>query len=401
MEAYYENWMRDFDDVQLPDGRLPLIVPSPAPCPGPSCLDWYVTEPVWESAVILMHTYLYTYLGDVSAVRRDYPAMAAWLRNEEAGIGATGYIYHGFTFGDWSVPTNAVAPSSQLIGSMFLYESAKELADLANLVGQPVDARHFRQLAGSIGSAVNTTFYDADQRVYRDPPGTVSIGFGGTTITTGGYSQTANLLGLAFGLAPAADRQAIVRNLAGDVTTAGSHLATGANGTRWILPVLTEAGYGDLAYAVATNPTYPGWAHWFTQCGATTMWESWECDTSRSRDHAFMGTVDDWFFTDLAGIQPTGPAFHSIQIKPYPVGDLNSAAASQTTPLGRVASSWTRSDHHFRLTVDIPVGATARILVPAADHATVRAPRDATAAGRRDGYAAYTVGSGRYSFEVG
>ena len=60
--------------------------------------------------------------------------------------------------------------------------------------------------------------------------------------------------------------------------------------------MLTDYGYGNLAYLVATNPTAPGWGQWFLQCGATTMWEAWEdssCDTARSRDHAFMGTVDD------------------------------------------------------------------------------------------------------------
>src|SRR5207248_6075636 len=81
MQAYYENWMQDFTDDQYPDGSLPVIVPSPATCtvaPFPTCIDWHTMEPVWESAVILMHTYLYTYDGDLWAARRDYPTMAAW-----------------------------------------------------------------------------------------------------------------------------------------------------------------------------------------------------------------------------------------------------------------------------------------------------------------------------------
>ncbi|MGH3398425.1 MAG: hypothetical protein ACRDPO_27435, partial [Streptosporangiaceae bacterium] len=44
-----------------------------------------------------------------------------------------------------------------------------------------------------------------------------------------------------------------------------------------------------------------GVGQWFLQCGATTMWEAWEdssCDSARSRDHAFMGTVDDWLFSN-------------------------------------------------------------------------------------------------------
>ena len=393
MQAYYENWMRDIGDDQYPDGSLSLIVPSPATCtsaPFPTCIDWHVTEPVWESADILMHTYLYTYDGDIGSVRRDYPTMAAWLSTVESQVSATGDIYQGFTFGDWSVPTNAVAPSTQLIGSMFVYESAAELARLAALIGQTAGAIHFQRLADTVRTAILATFYDPAQHVFRDPPSTAP--------GTGGYSQTANLLGLAFGLAPAADRLAIVARLAADVTAKGDHLATGANGSQWILPILTEAGYGDLAYRIATNPTYPGWAHWFEQCGATTMWEAWECDTARSHDHAFMGTIDDWFFTDLAGIQPTGPGFQTIRIKPYPVGDLTSASAYQATPLGQVSSGWRRSGHEFDLTVRIPVGATAQILVPAAAPASVLAFGGATFVGTQDGYATYSAGSGTYTF---
>jgi alpha-L-rhamnosidase len=401
MQAYYEKWMQDFNDTQYPDGSLPVIVPSPKPCttaPPPTCLTWYVTEPVWESAVILMHYYLYTYYGDLTAIRRDYPTMAAWLTKVESEISSTGYIYKGFTFGDWSVPADAVAPSSQLIGTMFIYESAQELAQQARLIGQTTAAIHYQHLAGTVRTALLATFYDPAGHVFRDPPGTVSTGFGGTTTTTGGYSQTANVLGLAFDLAPAQDRQAVAGNLAADVTAHGNHLETGANGSRWILPILTETGHGDLAYKIATNPTYPGWGHWFQQCGATTMWEDWNCDTARSRDHAFMGTIDDWFYTDLAGIQPTGPAFRTIRIKPYPLGDLTSATAHQTTPLGQVSAAWRRTGKTLELTVQIPVGATAQILVPTAPGGTVHTQGGAIPTGTTDGYTTYTVSSGHYTF---
>ncbi|MGH3397575.1 MAG: hypothetical protein ACRDPO_23065, partial [Streptosporangiaceae bacterium] len=64
---------------------------------------------------------------------------------------------------------------------------------------------------------------------------------------------------------------------------------------------------------------------WFLQCGATTMWEAWEdssCDSARSRDHAFMGTVDDWLFSNVAGIQAASPGFRTVQIDPSPVEGL-------------------------------------------------------------------------------
>ncbi len=227
-------------------------------------------------------------------------------------------------------------------------------------------------------------------------------------ITSTAYDQTANVFGLAFGLAPDGDQQAIAEGLAANVTADGNHLATGANGSKYILPMLTDYGYGDLAYLAATNPTAPGWGQWFLQCGATTMWEAWEdssCDTARSRDHAFMGTVDDWLFSGIAGISSTSPAFRTVSIDPTPGGGLTRASAYETTPLGRVSSAWTESGTSFALTVQVPVGSTASVCVPAATAQSVMesgvpaaSARDVTVTGMQASCLRVQVGSGTYQF---
>jgi len=189
----------------------------------------------------------------------------------------------------------------------------------------------------------------------------------------------------------------VIANLVNDINARGQHLNTGALGTKIILPLLTDTGNGELAYKVATNPTYPGWGYWFTSLDATTMWEEWQ-DSSRSRDHAFLGTVDDWLYQRVAGIEPAAPGYTKIVIRPYPVGDLTDAAAHVDSPLGPIGSSWTRKDGQFVLRVRVPVGATAEILVPARDASSVHGPGKTTFNGMRDGYASFTVGSGEYTF---
>lgn len=74
------------------------------------------------------------------------------------------------------------------------------------------------------------------------------------------------------------------------------------------------------------------------RCAATTMWEEWG-DTSRSHDHAFLGTVDDWLYQRVAGIEPAAPGYTKIKVQPYPVGDLTNASAHVESPLGRVSSA--------------------------------------------------------------
>jgi alpha-L-rhamnosidase len=316
----------------------------------------------------------------------------------------------GTTFGDWSVPGNANPPSSEMLGSMFLYRETEDLAIMAAAFGNTSGASTYNNLAANIRTAVNNEFYDAANHEYRDPLGLDSHALGGPNgvITSTAYDQTANVYGLAFGLAPDQDRQAIANGLAANVTAQGNHLATGANGSKYILPALTEAGYGNLAYLVATNPTAPGWGQWFLQCGATTMWEAWEnssCDSARSRDHAFMGTVDDWLLSNVAGIQSTSPGFRTVQIDPSPVEGLTSASGYETTPLGRVSSNWTRSGTSFALTAQVPVGSRATVCVPAASAQSVTESGDpigsasgVTVIGMQGSCLQLQVGSGTYRF---
>ena len=173
--------------------------------------------------------------------------------------------------------------------------------------------------------------------------------------------------------------------------------------------MLTEGGEAELAYRVATNPTFPGWGYWFltvhgSNLGSNnvivdTMWESWN-ETARSQNHAFLGVVDDWLYQYVAGIKATAPAYREIQIKPYAVGALRHASARVTTPLGKVSSSWKRSGGRLELDVHIPVGATAKVLVPLDGGQTARAEGGRRPTKISDGYATFEVGAGDYTFHA-
>ncbi len=417
-ESYYDHTMQNFDDSQYSNGNIGWRVPTPN-----TSIDSGI-DPLWGGEFLMIEYDMFMAYDDLAVVRRDYSHMAAYMNLLESQIASSNDIYTGTTFGDWSVPADGNPPSSQLIGSMFLYREAKDLAQMAAAIGNTADAVKYDQLAASIQAAVNAKFYDASTHQYKDPPGTQSSAVGGpfgvtpeceaiptpgSTVVCLGYDQTANAVGLAFGLAPRQEREAVAAGLAADAASKGDRLSTGAAGSKYILPSLTEGGHGGEAFRVVTNPTAPGWGHWFLECGATTMWETWDdatCMSARSRDHAFMGTVDDWLFEDVAGIQATSPSFRTVQIKPYPVGDLASASAYETSPLGRVSSSWSRVANRFRLVVQVPVGSHASVFVPAASATSVteaRRPvgrvRGVTVVGAQGSYLELLVGSGTYRFQ--
>ena len=380
MRDFYENWMREHRDDQNPDGSIGQTVPATV---GGKA----VADPVWSASFVLINWDLYWYYGDTRVLADNYDAMKAWLGYYERDITKTGNIYTGFSYGDWLAPGAANPPEgTRLSGTAYLHKTATTMAAIARALGHDSDAQHFDALAGTIANALNTTFLDKASGAYYDD-------------RAAGYRQTSNLLPLSLGIVPESARPAVVANLVDDIKTRGVHLNTGALGTKLILPALTDAGYGDLAYQVATNPTYPGWGYWFTALDATTMWEEWP-STSRSHDHAFLGTVDDWLYQRVAGIQPAAPGYSKVKIQPYPVGDLTSASAHVDSPFGQVSSAWTREHGRFTLHTVVPAGATAEIFVPAHDIHGVQAPPGAKFDGMRNGFATYQIGSGDYVFRA-
>ena len=75
------------------------------------------------------------------------------------------------------------------------------------------------------------------------------------------------------------------------------------------------------------------------------------------------------------------------------------------SPQGLIASRWTLKDDHFNLEVEVPVNATATIVLPTAATGSitesgrpVATSPGIIAAGTTHGTVGYKVGSGRYFF---
>src|SRR5215210_5639621 len=101
------------------------------------------------------------------------------------------------------------------------------------------------------------------------------------------------------------------------------------------------------------------------QNDATTLWESWEFpETGPSRNHPMFGSIDEWFYRSLLGINPAAPGFEKIIIKPQPVADLTWAKGSYNSIRGVILSDWKLDGNEFALNVFIPANTQAIIYVP-------------------------------------
>ena len=158
-------------------------------------------------------------------------------------------------------------------------------------------------------------------------------------------------------------RESVVNNLIADIKSKGNHLDTGCVGSKFILPVLSDLGYDDLAYAIVTQTTYPSWG-FMIKNGATSLWEMWEL-TTRSVDHYFLGTYEEWFYSHLAGIRNPDNGYETFTIQPHIIGDLTYITCKINTVRGELESSWTKGkDGTVTMKVTVPFGATATVILP-------------------------------------
>ena len=210
-------------------------------------------------------------------------------------------------------------------------------------------------------------------------------------------SQCANAMPLVFGLVPSDQRERVLASLVNDVQTHG--LTTGDVGYRYLLRALADAGRSDIIFTLNNQSEKPGYGYQLAH-GATSLTEAWDAGYRSSQDHFMLGQIMEWFYHDLAGIglDPAAPGFKHIIIRPQLAGDITWARADYESLRGRIHSAWNLEAGQLVLEVEIPVGATATVFVPAVDPVEVKAPAGAMPLPAEPGYAVFAVGSGFYQF---
>ena len=137
------------------------------------------------------------------------------------------------------------------------------------------------------------------------------------------------------------------------------------------------------------------------QNDATTLWESWEFpETSPSRNHPMFGSVDEWFYRSLLGINPAAPGFEKIIIKPQPTADLLWAKGSYNSIRGMIVSDWKLNGNNFTINVSIPANTKATIYIPSKMNGEIlESGKPVKVLRYEKGYAVVETGSGNYSFK--
>ena len=216
-------------------------------------------------------------------------------------------------------------------------------------------------------------------------------------------TQAAQLFALWYNLSPEKDKTMQV--LLQEFTRHNEHLSTGIFSTMMLFDVLRENDNNELAYTIANQKTFPGWDY-MPDKDATTLWESWAKPSSSSYNHPMFGSVDEWFYKSLLGINAAAPGYKKFIIKPQPA-ELTWAKGTYQSIYGLIKSDWKKEGNRFHLQVSIPVNTTAEIWLLATENAlitegakNISSSNESKLLRYEHGYAIIAVGSGEYEFVV-
>ncbi|MGZ3958954.1 MAG: alpha-L-rhamnosidase-related protein, partial [Flavisolibacter sp.] len=331
----YEKWMADHRDEQQANGVLPSIIPT-----GGWGYEWG-NGPDWTSTIAIIPWEIYLFYGDTTLLSRNYENIKRYVDHiQDISNGSL----TTWGLGDW-VPVST-KPPVEFTSSIYYFVDAGILAQAAKILGKTSDYEKYAALAQQIKNAFNRKYLDEGKGIY------------------GQGIQTELSMPLYWGLVPDGLKARVADRLAARVHADGDHINVGLLGTKAILNALSENGYADLAYKLASQETYPSWGWWMVN-GATTLYENWQIDAASdmSLNHIMFGEIGAWMYKGLAGIRPDPlqPGFKNILLQPHFVSGLDHFEATYRSPYGKILSSWKRKGKKISYTVVVPPNSQASL----------------------------------------
>lgn len=372
--------MNDLQLSQYPDGRIPEIAPEMVKFTPP-----FDESPEWGSASVILPWYNYRWYGDRQALQSSYPMMKEYLRFLK-DTAKNNILSHGL--GDWfdiGPKKSGFAQMTKMgvTATATYYYDLTIMMKVAALLNKPADLAYYTALAKKVKTAFNNTFFDPVKLQYDSA------------------SQTANAMALYMGLVEDRYKQAVVNALVKDIQSRNNALTAGDIGFRYVLKALEQAGRNDIIYDMNSREDVPGYGYQLKH-GATALTESWQAYESVSNNHFMLGHLMEWFYSGLAGIRQTSSsvAFHELEIRPEPVGDITAVNTAFETPYGRVTNNWEKSDSLYTQLLVVPANSRAVVYLPVPAGKTIYMNGVKVKAMYSNGKAVIKTGSGTYRFSV-
>jgi len=381
MSNFYRKVIQDFANDAQPNGGMTETAPSI----GLSIegMGGGTGSPGWQLAFPFALKLLYNYYGDIQIVEKYYEVLKKQVEFMHS-VTPDNIVERDISDHE-SIDPKPISISA----TAFYYHHVKILSEFSHLLKKTEDSDRYDKLTNEIKDAFINKFLKQ-----------------GTGIFDSG-TQAAQLFPLYYDLVPETEKQAAMNNLLLEIYNKHKgHLSTGIYGTKFLFEVFRRENRNDVAYSIANQRDYPGYANMLAH-GATTLYESWKYpDTVNSQNHPMFGSISEWFYKSLLGINAISPGFTQFEIKPQPAGDLTWAKGYYDAVIGKINCDWKIEGTHFNLHVTVPVNSNAMIYVPSLPGKQVLETGKSAlqSAGLKfreykNNYAVFEAQSGNYFFE--
>lgn len=357
--AFYRKFLRDLHiEQRKQNGAIPNYIPNLGGLPGGSS--------VWGDVAAFMPMVLYRHYGDKDELRCNYPMMKEWvdwiIRNEEQN-GNHNLWDFGFHFGDW-LAQDGISPQSMkggtddtLVASLYYYASAGKVAEAAGILGYRLEEEYYHEKAEKIRGAILDEYFSVNGRLAVD-------------------TQTAYLMCLNFGVYR--DKDKLILGLKERLRKDCYKIKGGFVGATMLCQVLAQNGLEDTASYILFQEGFPGWIH-CVNLGATTIWERWNSilddgtisgTAMNSLNHYSYGSVMEYVYRYMAGIQEAQPGFKKVHFAPQLNNKLSFVECSYDSVSGKYTSSWKiHEDGTVTVRFEVPFGCSASAVLPDVDAA--------------------------------
>ena len=371
VSRFLDKWLLDLRSQQLKTGGIPTTIPVhkygfPVTMPK-MAIDF------WGDAALLVPWAEYEKTGNIHILEESYESMKKYVNackfwTNLIGVGKHRYIWHTpsiFHFGDWVSPDaekmSEWQKRSKWTATASLRNTSLMLSNIAHILNKKEDEEYYFNFSNKVADAYESIFTDKKGKLHNE-------------------FQTGYVLPLQFNMFSEYNKKAAAYNLKKLVEKHNYCIGTGFPGTPYILFALVDNGYVKEAYKMLENTICPSWLY-EVKVGATTIWERWdaldengECEIGDdgtggmiSFNHYASGSVGDFLYRRVAGIEPIECGYKKFLIKPVLGGTLTYAKAETKTSYGIIKSDWKIENNKFKLSVTVPYGCEAKIVLPNGD----------------------------------
>lgn len=367
VSSFFDKWLRDLSTEQAANGNVPHVIPNVlGPQDGAALWSDCATMIPWNS--------YWTY-GNTRNLDRQLYSMKNWVDYVHAKCGANKLWQSGFQYGDWlaldsgNTESRTGATDKYFVANVFYYLSTRIVALAAKEVNDVDTYEEYRNRQEEILKAIRKEYITETGRMVSE-------------------TQTACALALYYDILPKKFRGKVTEALVNNLAENRNHLNTGFAGTPFLLFALSDNGAHDLATKLLFNDDYPSWLY-EVKHGATTIWERWNGilpdgtpydPAMNSFNHYAYGSIGDFLYRRVAGLECTAPGYKKIRIRPTLTKGLEYVRAEFESVYGKIVSGYECRGGKLRIFAQIPCNTEAEIILP-------------------DRKKRIKVGSGNYQFE--